>query len=148
MKTKPYFQKTSNFTGPEFVNLKFNVTNFLINFLINTKTSQFFSVYAVFVVYDFAVWLDIFNWRVLRHNEENLLQRHCDGVYSERREPINICRFRSRSREKNIFDNNSHSLPKGKFKEPNPYFWSFVTILSIELSSCSFQMWNWIVEHC
>ena len=63
--------------------LKFNVTNFLIHFLINIKTSQLCSVDAVFVVNYFSVWLDVVQWRLLRHDQENLLHRHCDGVCSE-----------------------------------------------------------------
>ena len=53
-------------------------------------TSQLFSddvvVDAVFVVNDFSIGVDVIQWRLLRNDQENLLQRHCDGVCNERRE--------------------------------------------------------------
>ena len=50
-------------------------------------TSQFFSdvIDAVFVVDYFYVGVDVIQWRLLRHDQENLLQRYCDGVCSETR---------------------------------------------------------------
>ena len=58
-------------------------------------TSQFFSnvIDAVFVVDYFSVRVDVIQWRLLRHDQEYLLQRHCDGVCSEIRKPMSFRKF-------------------------------------------------------
>ena len=76
-------------------------------------TSQFFSdvIDAVFVVDYFSVGVDVIQWRLLRHDQENLLQRHCDGVCSETRKSMSFCKFESLPLQKMHFTTESHLLP-------------------------------------